>query len=350
MHRLIALIAALLAGTALVTGASVQPAGASRASGGRGPSNLLATGMTSRGVRLVLQLPGIAYPSNALVRATVRLTNLTGNRMSIWDCPAASLVAEVVGPGDVSLYPPLLPPPGAPWSQCLGATAGPRLVNVVPIAPDQTFSRMTYIVLRSFSVRARADVRLDPMSGKPTTIETPILHLRMRAAAGPLVRLIASRDIRAEVTPVPGGGPVLYSQFASCGDAAHARHPIRASAAFSRWTRAPGNILRPFNSPCSVPNEWSLFVGQPGRPVAHIYDCARSDRCDYAPPTPQEQGISACKRAVGNAIRTGTLPQNTAVARYAVGLTPALPPGLTPEQQKVAQALHHRCFPLLHSH
>lgn len=167
MRRIIVLLAALLAGSALFSGAPAHLAGASRVMGGQLPLRQASANVTTHGVRLVLELPGTAYPPNALVLATIHLTNLTKRDISTADCLSSSLSAEVVRQDGLAVYPPLLPPPGAPWTACIGSIAQPRALNVLHVLPGQTVTRMAYVVLRAFSVRARADCTLARRKASP---------------------------------------------------------------------------------------------------------------------------------------------------------------------------------------
>ncbi len=328
---------------------SIGPA-AAPVGGGAPPSRVASVAVTSGGVRLSLGLPRTAYPHNALVLATVRLTNLTGRPINTWDCLRSSLGAEVSSPGTVGVaYPPLLSPPGAPWSDCPGEMGmggmAQRQMTAIPVG--QTLTRMTYVVLRDFTVRGWAQLMVKPAQMKPTLIQTPQMFIRDRRLPGPSVQVRMGSPISARVTPVPGAGPILYSEYASCYGKTP-NDPFAVSATLSQWSRAPGTVLYPFHSGCPSLAEWMIFVAQPGRPIARAYYCARHDRCAYAPPTPQERGVAACKEDVTGALVSGLLPRSA--ARYAVGLDSILPPGLTPAQQALAEKFHARCAPLLAPH
>lgn len=121
MYRPIALLLILGVLSVLppVTPAAAAPERRTPASG---PTTVA---ITKGQIHLSLQLENTAYPRNALVLATVRLTNHTRHPISTWDCLRSSLGAEVSSPdGMVTYYPPLLPPPGAPWYGCPGGMTG----------------------------------------------------------------------------------------------------------------------------------------------------------------------------------------------------------------------------------
>lgn len=337
---------ALLLNLGMLAFPSISPA-AVPLGGGASTSGVTTAATTPGGIRLSLQLGSTAYPRDALVLATVSLTNHTGRTISTWDCLGSSLGAEVPGPGGVATsYPPLLPPPGAPWFGCPGDAGMGRMAQrqMTEIPPGQTLPYLTYVVLRTLAVRGWAQLMVRAGQMKPTLIETPPIRIRETPAPGPAVRIRMGLPISARVTPVPGAGPILYSEYASCsGKTPH--DPFAVSATYSQWSRAPSTVLHPFNQPCGSLAEWMVFVAQAGRPIAHAYYCAQHDRCAYAPPTPQDRGIVACKRDVTKALIAGRLPRSA--ARYAIGLTSILPAGLTAAQQALAEKLHARCAPLL---
>lgn len=219
--------------------------------------------------------------------------------------------------------------------------------QMTQIPAGRTLTRMTYVVLRAFTARAWASLSLRAGQMKPTVLQTSPIHIRETAAAGPTVRIQTNALISARVTPIPAAGPILYSEYAWCPGNTSAQ-PFNASATFSRWSRASGTLLHPFTRRCPALAEWVLFVAQVGRPIAQAYYCAQHDRCAYAPPTPQQQAIAACKIDVGKAVLSGRLPRSA--ARYAIGLSSILPTGLTPTQQALAQRFHARCAPLLAPH
>jgi len=301
---------------------------------------------TTRQIHLSLQLQKAVYPRNALVLTTVRLTNNSARPISTWDCLRSSLGAEVPrSNGEGDLYPPLIPPPGAPWAGCPGelAMGGIRRMTTT-IAVSQTLTRTSYVVLRGLSVRGWAQLMTSPGQGKPTMLQTPLIHIHPAPAAGPAVRLRTGPSISVHVIPVTAGGPLLYSEYASCRTLEPNR-PLTVSATFSRWYRASKTVLYPFHRSCSSLLEWMLFVAQPGRPIARVYYCAQHDRCIYAPPTPQELGIARCKVDIARAVVGGHLPASS--ARYAIGISSVLPSSLTPRQQALAKKFRARCAGLL---
>lgn len=342
--RVIALAAVLCAGWLVSEASSGTPVSASRPIGG---SSGAGESIVTRQIRLSFSLPGTTYPRDALVPATVRLTNFASRSISTWDCLADSLGAEVVRSDGGQAYPPLLPPPGAPWAECPGALGASPVRHTITLGPGQTLTRTEYLVLRSPAVQAFADLGPVSNQGKPVVILTPRLRLHTIVAPGPQIHLRVGPAVSARVTPVPGSGPLLYSQFATCRGTASTPDRVSATAAPpSQWVSAPGTTLQPFTAPpCSSLTEWILFVGQVGRPITRAYYCRQHDRCDYAPPTSQQMGIATCKRDIAKAIEAGQLPREA--ARYAIGLSSTPPDGMTPAQQKLAGAFHARCAPLL---
>lgn len=336
----------LLVGVVGITGATVAtppargtpPAGAA-----------VTTSVTQYGVTLTLTVPGRAYPANALVPTTLRLTNVSTHPIRTNDCLRSSLFTAAVKPGAPfgfrPLYPPLLPPPGAPWSDCPGDQYQPKFVpNATILTPGQSITVRRDVVLRSFQIRGMAYLQTARLA-KAAIVQTPLIVLRqVSGLSGPRVTLRYRPEVEALVRPVTGAGPILTSSWVECA------HSVRERASFSEWTKAKGTVLDPLPAPCARLMEWTLFVAQPGRPVAQVEYCPQHDRCDYAPPTPQDQGIAACKRGVVAAAQAGKFPHNADVIRYAVGITSSLPPGarLTAAQRTLANQWHARCYPLLH--
>ncbi len=233
--------------------------------------------VTSGGVRLSLQLTSRAYPRNALVPVTVRLENHTRHALSTWQCLAYSLGPEVVGDDGSVQYPPVLPPPGAPFNPCPGPYLHPPVSR---IAPGGFLVRQVYVMLRSLRLRATTQLYVNARQGKPTVITTPLLQLRPMSLAGPRIRLYASPPLDAVVGPVAGAGPLLYTQFSSCLNRAGVEDQL--SAVYSTWLAAKSRLFRPFRAPgCGAVREWHLFVAQVGRPVARVDYCPRRDCCIY---------------------------------------------------------------------
>lgn len=344
MSRFVGLLAALTMIASIPAGSRVSAeAGLLPTTGGP-----MVVSVTNGRIHLSLTLPGTTYPRNALVFTTVRLTNNTGHTINTWDCLHDSLGTAVVGPDGIQQYPPLLPPPGAPWRDCPGGMGGMGTTRqMVSISAGETITRSTYVVLRAPAVRAWASLQTAPGQGKPTLIQTPVVHIQTIAGSGPTVRIQAKPTALARVTLVPGAGPLEYSEFASCADRAHAGYPAKVSATFSQWMRVNGTVVHPFSTPCTALGEWMLFVAQPGKPVAQVYFCARRDRCAYSylRPSLHDRALAACKIDIGRAVTAGRLP--VSAARYAIGLTSSLPAGLSPAQAALAQAFHTRCAPLL---
>ncbi len=233
--------------------------------------------ITSGGVRLSLQLAARAYPRNALVPVTVQLKNHTRRALTMGTCLADSLVPEVVGNDGSVQYPPVLPPPGAPFSPCPGPYFHPPVSR---IAPGGVVVRHVYVMLRSLRLRATAQLRLNARQAKPTILTTPLLRVRPVSLAGPRLRLYASTPLHAAVSPVAGAGSLLYPEFSSCLNRAGVEDQL--SAVYSTWLAGKSRVFRPFRAPgCGAVREWHLFVAQVGRPVARVDYCPRRDSCVY---------------------------------------------------------------------
>lgn len=233
--------------------------------------------VASGGIKLSLQLAARAYPRNELVPVTVQLENHTRRALTMGTCLADSLVPEVVGNDGSVQYPPVLPPPGAPFSPCPGPYFHPPVSR---IAPGGVVARHVYVMLRSLRLRATAQLYVNAGQVKPTVLTTPLLRVRPVSLAGPRLRLYASTPLHASVAPVVGGGPLLYTEYSSCVNRAGVEAQL--GAVYSTWLAAKGWVFRPFRAPdCGAAREWHLFVAQVGRPVARVDYCPRTDRCIY---------------------------------------------------------------------
>jgi hypothetical protein len=238
--------------------------------------------ITAHGVRLRLTMPRHAYPHDALVPATIRLTNLTRRAVTSFSCLSDSYGAQVINPAQNSgsegfgLYPELLPAPGAPWFGCAGGPFVPAK-DRLHIGPRQTQTRVMDIVLRSDWVQGWAALRFGMSQLPPAEIVTPVIHLGAARAPAPRLRFLTRRGIHVRVVPA-SRGPVLFSEFARCKGG----KKWNVSATYSRWYRARGRVLRPFSpATCKTVTEWYLFVGQEGRPIAQLYYCTLGDQCTY---------------------------------------------------------------------
>jgi hypothetical protein len=320
------------------------------------------------GVLLRLSLAGNAYPRNALVTATVHLTNLTRTAFSSPNCPVDSFGAEVINQSTsqisegYSLYPHLLPPPGAPWSDCLTGALYWEPKYTFHLDPDRTTVRVMHLVLRSSNVRAWAALRVSNSQSKPTLVETPVIHLKTTALPGPRLRFLAAPRLGARITPVTSG-PAFYSEYAQC----RTGNMYNASAARSEWSRIAGNVIRPFKAgACGTVTEWYLFIGQQGRPIAQLYYCTLGQQCTYGylaqryyckggrictwfDATKRERAVAVCKLSAARFVDHGGFkpPLRTEVARYAMGLPGHLPARLTRSQRTTIQRMHAKCAPLL---
>jgi hypothetical protein len=262
-HRVYRSIAALL-----VLGLSITwPAGRTQA----GPSTVgvpAGRAAAAHQITLSLSLPGTAYPLDALVPVTLTLRNGTIHAVSTWDCLEASLLAQAVGSNGRPHYPPLLPPPGAPFAYCPGRGHSRRGVE---LAPGRRLVRHQYVMLRTPIVRGHAEIQTEPNQQKPVSIDTPLSPIRRVRGAGPTL-VLHRKPVSATVSPVPGGGPLLVSEYVHCTGRSTDRYGL--SAVRGHWNTAAGTTLRPLNGlRCPAVKEWHLFVAQVGRPVARIDYC-----------------------------------------------------------------------------
>lgn len=210
--------------------------------------------ITRMGVRLTLSLPGRNFPAQALVRATVTLTNISRHAVPLEDddCLHSNPRAAVLSVYGVELNPVL----------------AMRVMSPPCPKPRQTsLRRGARVALHPWLVlagpRVRADVDILSPKGR-VTVHTAALSLRLYAAPAPaltMVHLIPGRVPYIRVSGArEGHGPLRFVTSEECGSP---RFYHQALA----WSVLSGSRIR---SACEDVSTWHVMVGRQGGPVASL--------------------------------------------------------------------------------
>jgi hypothetical protein len=317
-----ALPAPLLTGVAivLVVAAAVlhlrsgvaTPRGSSRtAQSSYGPANVdTVTRDTPQGLRISLSVPN-AVPAGALIRATVTVTNISGQDIPLSQGGSeigASVLADE-STGRLALdagFAPLGPGPG-------NAYVRPLLFH-----PGQTVTRELYGV--AFGRAMRATVGIQDRQGYAQTVEGPGLTLHFTQQQAPTATLRTRPDVELTIqSSSPSPGPLIYSETMSCMEDNGDEHEMGAING-PGWGTVTGPVLKSrwptmpnFNGICTHDFEWHVVAGYLGQPVVHL---------DYITPSisvPSGAAVPARDTTCG--ADRANLPELPATARHAAGET-----------------------------
>jgi hypothetical protein len=222
------------------------------------------TTVVSHGLRVSLLMDRAVYPWHALVRATIRVENLSGYRAIVSTGPSCPYVMptvsvwnrqnrEVALGGVVSVIP------------CLPVTGGTGLgvgaLRSLHLTPGTTREWTRYMVLGGSRVSAGVSASL--ISGNSQvwggSIQTPRAHVQFTQGRRPVVHPCSATEICATISPAPGthpAGPMFYAStsgiIAADGSIAHACVQYRFPRLASSRTITPG---------CSYVNLWHFMAG-----------------------------------------------------------------------------------------
>lgn len=234
----------------------------------RSASRSVTADTVAGGLNLRLSLPRDVYPLHALVRATIRVQNVSNQSVPLPSpCPPGVLFAEVIASGDRIAYPPALrselpancPPPP------------PRPTAVAELPPGGVAHVKILVILRASHLRAVAS--MGPPGGVTGRFlrirlihgETPRVQLRR----APLEALVRSR------TPAQRG-PLYYDAWAICqepGATGPVYHGAETGWHVVRYHSPGGYLPRPqlqAGQECSQPVQWHLVAGFLNQPVACV--------------------------------------------------------------------------------
>lgn len=221
----------------------------------------------THGVELAVTVPRQHYPRNALVKATVRLTNLSAQALEYFP-GCANDNPEVL----VYRYDPLTP--RSPLQAFPGIlqhilVTPPCLPGTLTVDPGQSVWKTEYVILGGRYVEGRAI--LGGLASE-SVVTTPQFRVSLARSDPPGITLRTSRSVYTVIRPAQKErltGPMLYVQAYACpaAEGAGTRQP--------KWTPLESNRLAPA---CPHPLDWYVFVGLPGHSVASIqYQRPRQD-------------------------------------------------------------------------
>ena len=221
------------------------------------------------GIKLSLILDKQTYPANALVRATVRVKNLSGAAIDLGAssgrfCPTTSPGIRVLDGAGAIVYPPEVDD----YSICT-----PLPYNGV-LPPGGSIQRHLLAMLRSSYLQAVVSV------GRYTGIESAILPLHLRPASPLSAVLSLEPSPYADVEqPSAGYGPLYSFQVAECRTATS--DTVIGSLHWEAIPRQGKSIYRLLPK-CQPLSTWHVVTGFLDHPVAAI---------DYVKPQAQPQSL-----------------------------------------------------------
>jgi len=277
-------------------------------------SHMLRVDTVARGVRLSLIVPRSVYPREVLTRVTVRVQNISRQRLGILpgftdrNCAIDNPQVQSLTPGGILRYPPAVRTinPG-PVQPCVGGGAF-GLSSYAPLAPGASREGSLLVVLGAS--RLRATVALAPVGrnnqalGRPFTVVGPTVQVRLVQAARPRIVPCSTTYTCLRVLPPTAAhvsGPLYYAYSARCMDA-------KGNVAYQQDARFETTGNRIIDLCNSSVRELHLVAGWLDQPVGRL------DRV-YAPGAARG-ARSLAPRTAAEAARshvtdrgTGTLPR-----------------------------------------
>jgi hypothetical protein len=226
-------------------------------------------------VKLSISLPQSSYPREALVRATVRLRNVSRAPVLVGSAPAAECAkigpaAVVLAPDGTQVYPP------APLGGLMGS-CGPYGLDdpwrLLHLLPGHTMTRHPYVILSGPTVEAVATYY--GADSRATATSKPI-SVSLYDAPKPAFTLTTSPAVSATIASLPGapaGGLRMVYQWL-CPDEQNAR----GTGPMVKWLPAQPDAAGAytFQPGCAQPFQWHVVAGFPNEPVVTIDYCRPS--------------------------------------------------------------------------
>jgi hypothetical protein len=195
-------------------------------------SHAVGVDTVAHGVKLSLIVPGSVYPRGALTRVTVRMQNLSRQRLGILpgftdrNCAIDNPQVQSLTPGGSVRYPPAVGSinPG-PLPPCVGGGSF-GLSSYAPLAPGASRHGNLLVILGAS--RLRATVALAPLGrnnrvvGRPFTVVGRTVQVRLVPAPRARIAPCSAAYTCLRVLPPPGAhvsGPLYYAYSARCEDA-----------------------------------------------------------------------------------------------------------------------------------
>jgi hypothetical protein len=220
---------------------------------------------TSHGLRLTLTVPRRRYPRNALIRVTLKVTNVSRHPISIESGQNFPRSYVLDSSGNDS-YDPVTPLGDESLLDVTGP--GPRYEV---INRGKTITIPDYLVLRGSEISARVFLgKLGAPAGPMITMPPVVITLRDEPA--PVVHVSTSPSLQAVVTPPhPMSGSMYYLDQTACATA------TETSSEGEGWVSQPTSVVTPVFSDgssdlssCTGRRIWHALVGWLNHPVAYL--------------------------------------------------------------------------------
>lgn len=196
-----------------------------------GPSHALRVDTVAHGVKLSLIVPGSVYPRGVLTRVTVRIQNLSHQRLGILpgftdrNCAIDNPQVQALTPRGTARYPPAVRTinPG-PVPPCVGGAFG--LSSYAPLEQGASREGTVPVILGASLLRVTVALaplgRNDRVTGHPFTVVGRTLQVRLVQAPRARIVPCGASYSCLRVLPPPGAqvsGPLYYAYSARCEDA-----------------------------------------------------------------------------------------------------------------------------------
>jgi hypothetical protein len=228
------------------------------------------------GFQLTLNVPKQMYPRNALVRLSVRLSNISAEPVMVeTSCKSDNPSVEVVRPDGTIALPPVIPFPPLDDVSC----ALPPL----QLQRGESQTSTIYAVLRARHIRAVVALGLPGTPAKPgreVSLRTPSVSVRLTQAPAPSLTMHTGPEVHATVHDSAGRGKrsYLYTDWYRCQQAGHPTSiagqtfyetgggigPAEIVGRVLNWSSAKSSRLKPG---CAHPLEWHVAVARLNHPV-----------------------------------------------------------------------------------
>jgi len=215
----------------------------------------LSASTTGHGVRITLSVPQASYPRNALIQASIRVTNLSSHAIEYYpgSICGGNPEVEVTNNRGIVEYPPAIA--GAPIPSC-----GPARLHYPQIRPGATKVWHSYAILGGAHLQAHISITQSQLYVYSPTVTAHLI------SAPPLVAALrVSPRVTLQITPpTTATGPLLYASWWGC--------KVSNGAEFGGggigWQEATGDILSPdWDRSCGTQREWHVVAGWVGQPV-----------------------------------------------------------------------------------
>jgi hypothetical protein len=215
---------------------------------------------TWKGLVLTLKVLGGDLSRNALVRASVTVTNRSKRARHVYfrQCANGPGSPDIQVLNDDGSEAPLLQaqhpfvPCGPPFRQA-------------SVAPGGHVTETDYLVLTGDVVQGSAHIG----KGDAAQVMTATIHLHLLDAPAPSLQLHSSPPVSALIQPPPGvSGPLYFKSWTGCYDA---QGNIGSGMQFTFWQTADGQTITPQEDVTACASwEWHAVAGWLNHPVVAV--------------------------------------------------------------------------------